>query len=120
MAFAVVAQPPGQFAAWRAQQLQPAAPPDSELAAQGQQDFMLHCAICHRVRGTTAGGVLGPDLTHLMSRASIGANTLPNTPGDLSGWIADPQHIKPGNLMPAVALSGSQLTDIRRYLETLE
>ncbi|HWG76587.1 MAG TPA: c-type cytochrome [Steroidobacteraceae bacterium] len=120
MAFAVVAQEPAQFAAWKAQQLQPAAPPDSALAAQGQQDFQVHCGICHRVRGTTADGILGPDLTHLMSRASIGADTLPNTPGDLSGWIADPQHIKPGNLMPAVALSGSQLTDIRSYLETLE
>lgn len=120
MAFAVVAQGPAQFAAWKAQQLQPAAPPDSALAAQGQQDFLVHCAICHTIRGTTAGGVLGPDLTHLMSRASIAANTLPNTPGALSGWIADPQHIKPGNLMPAVPLSGSQLTDIQSYLETLE
>ncbi len=120
MAFEVVAQSPAEFAAWRAHQLQPAPPPDSPLVAQGQQDFMVHCAVCHTVRGTTAGGILGPDLTHLMSRLSIAANTLPNTPGYLSGWIADPQHIKPGNLMPAVELSGSQLSDIRSYLETLE
>lgn len=120
MALAVIAQPPAEFAAWRAHQLLPAPPPDSPLLAQGQQDFMVHCAVCHTVRGTTAGGVLGPDLTHLMSRHSIAADTLPNTPGYLSGWIADPQHVKPGNLMPAVDLSGSQLADIRSYLESLE
>jgi cytochrome c oxidase subunit 2 len=63
---------------------------------------------------------LGPDLTHLMSRLSIAADTVPNTPGYLSGWIADPQHIKPGNFMPAIELSGSQLHAIRAYLDTLE
>ena len=120
MALDVVAQTPAQFEAWKARQLAPATPPDSPLATQGETDFMIHCAVCHTVRGTTAGGRLGPDLTHLMSRLSIAADTLPNTPAYLSGWIADPQHIKPGNYMPAIELSGTQLRDIREYLESLE
>jgi cytochrome c oxidase subunit 2 len=83
-------------------------------------DFLVHCGICHAVRGTAAGGRLGPDLSHLMSRHTIAAGTLPNTPGYLSGWIADPQHAKPGNLMPILDLSGPQLASIRDYLETLK
>jgi cytochrome c oxidase subunit II len=67
-----------------------------------------------------AGGRLGPDLSHLMNRQTIAAGTLPNTPGYLSGWIADPQHIKPGNLMPILDLSGTQLADIRQFLESLK
>jgi cytochrome c oxidase subunit 2 len=55
-----------------------------------------------------------------MSRHTIAAGTLPNTPGYLGAWIADPQHLKPGNLMPILDLSGSQLADIEAYLETLK
>lgn len=120
MALDVVAQAPAQFQAWKAHQLESAAPPDSPVVALGEQNFMVHCAVCHTVRGTMAGGRLGPDLSHLMSRLSIAADTLPNTPGYLSGWIADPQHIKPGNLMPLIELSGRQLSDIQAYLQTLE
>ncbi len=120
MALDVVAQTPAQFQAWKAHQLEPAPPADSATVTQGEQDFLVHCGVCHTVRGTTAGGRMGPDLSHLMSRLSIAADTLANTPGYLSGWIADPQHIKPGNYMPAVELSGRQLHDIRDYLETLE
>jgi cytochrome c oxidase subunit 2 len=61
----------------------------------------------------------GPDLTHLMSRATIAAGTLPNNSGSLSGWIENPQGAKPGALMPDQALSGAELNDLRAYLETL-
>ena len=67
------------------------------------------------MRGTRAGGILGPDLTHLMTRTTIAAGTLPNTPGYLSAWIADPQRIKPGSLMPPLDLSGPEL-DAHRAL----
>jgi cytochrome c oxidase subunit 2 len=119
MRLTLVADPPSQYLAWRAQQLAPAADPSSALLAQGQRDFLVHCGLCHTVRGTVAGGRLGPDLTHLMSRSRLAAGTLPNTPGYLSGWIADPQHAKPGNYMPATEISGSELNDIRGYLESL-
>jgi cytochrome c oxidase subunit 2 len=82
--------------------------------------FTYRCGACHTVRGTEAGGAVAPDLTHLMSRATIAAGTLPNNVGSLSGWIADPQGIKPGTLMPTVFLSGPELNDIRSFLLTLK
>lgn len=119
MGLLVIADPPQKFDAWWAAQLEPPAPPASAAVADGQAQFMAHCAVCHTVRGTDAGGRLGPDLSHLMNRRTIGAATLSNTPGGLSGWIADPQHIKPGNLMPNLDMSGPQLAAVRQYLETL-
>ncbi len=62
---------------------------------------------------------MAPDLTHLMSRSTIAAGTLPNNPGNLSGWIANPQAIKPGTRMPTLYLSGPDLQDIRTFLATL-
>jgi cytochrome c oxidase subunit 2 len=75
--------------------------------------------MCHNIAGT-AGGRTAPDLTHLASRSTIGAGSLPNTRGHLAGWIADPQHVKPGNRMPRQALSGEELEALVAYLETLK
>ena len=72
------------------------------------------------MRGTEAGGTVAPDLTHLMSRSTLAAGTIPNTIGNLSGWIADPQAVKPGTNMPNLNLSGPELQDVRTFLETLK
>lgn len=120
MAMSVVAEPAGQFEAWWKAQLAAPPVPRSPQIAQGQTDFLIHCGICHSVRGTNAGGMLGPDLSHLMQRHTIAAGTVPNAPGYLAAWIADPQHVKPGNLMPILALSGTQMANIEAYLETLK
>jgi cytochrome c oxidase subunit 2 len=120
MAIKLIADPPDKFKQWWADQLQPAAAPTGKQEKAGEQQVLIRCGICHTVRGTPAGGQVGPDLTHLMSRTTIAANTLPNTPGYLSGWIADPQHVKPGNRMPRLGLSGSDLAAIRSYLLTLK
>jgi cytochrome c oxidase subunit 2 len=117
MALRVVAQPPAAFANWQRAQLAPAAG-GAQMA--GEALFTAHCGACHTVRGSDAGGIVGPDLTHLMSRATIAAGTVPNTPGALSGWIANPQALKPGARMPATYLSGPQLSDTVAYLETLK
>jgi cytochrome c oxidase subunit 2 len=77
------------------------------------------CALCHTIRGTSAAARLGPDLTHFASRSTIGAGTVPNTRGYLAGWIADPQHIKPGNRMPPTGLAPGDLQALIAYLETL-
>ncbi|HEY0747718.1 MAG TPA: cytochrome c oxidase subunit II [Steroidobacteraceae bacterium] len=119
MQFEVVAQAADKFAAWRAAQLEPAAAPASAQAARGLEVVQLRCALCHQVRGTSAGAVSAPDLTHLMSRRTLAAGTLLNTPGNLAGWIQDPQDLKPGSLMPNQYLSAQQLTDVLAYLETL-
>ena len=71
------------------------------------------------MRGTPANGVFGPDLTHLMSRATIGAGVAPNTPENLRAWVNDPAALKPGARMPAMKLSNDQLDQLVAYLVTL-
>ena len=78
------------------------------------------CALCHRIQGTNAGGTVGPDLTHLMSRRHIAAGARPNTRGDLMAWVADPQGVKPGTTMPRTPLSSDELNAVVSYLETLQ
>jgi cytochrome c oxidase subunit 2 len=120
MSLLVVAQRPDEFKRWWAHQLQSANAPKSGAARAGLTAFVVHCGSCHAVRGTDAAGAFGPDLSHLMTRRTIAAGSYPNTPGYLSGWIADPQSLKPGNLMPRLELTGPELADIRAYLETLK
>jgi cytochrome c oxidase subunit 2 len=79
------------------------------------------CLVCHTIRGTRAFGSQGPDLTHVGSRVSIGAGNFPNNAGTLAVWIADSQHLKPGNHMPAFAASlGADLLAVATYLESLK
>jgi cytochrome c oxidase subunit 2 len=120
MGFTVVAEPAAAFAAWRAREAAPAPAPVDPAAIQGEQVFVRACGDCHTVRGTAADGRHGPDLTHLMSRGAIASGALANTPGNLAGWIANPQALKPGARMPVTFLSGPQLTAVEAYLETLE
>lgn len=121
MQFLVIAEEEEAFLQWVAQQQQPAREPAEELAIEGQQIFLdSTCINCHAVEGANATGDLGPDLTHLASRRTLAAGTVPNTRGNLAGWIVAPQSIKPGSLMPPTELSGSQLQALLAYLETLE
>jgi cytochrome c oxidase subunit II len=113
MAFYIVAEAPEQFAAWLENQQNP--------AQKSHSLFLSRCAACHSVRGTDARGTLGPDLTHIGGRSSIGAGTLPNNAGTLAGWIASSQHIKPGNLMPEFrGLTAEELKALAAYLESLK
>lgn len=120
MAFVVIADEPADFEAWRTAQLAPAAAPTDALAAAGRQVFLAKaCASCHTIRGTDAAGTLGPDLTHVGSRHTIGAGLFETTRGSLAAWIADPQRLKPGNNMPMVDLSADELNMVAAYLEGL-
>jgi cytochrome c oxidase subunit 2 len=120
MGFLVVAQKPADFKAWFDAQLKAAAAPASQDAIRGEKEFVNRCGVCHTVRGTDAHGILGPDLTHVMSRKMLASNTLRNTPANLAGWIADPQAQKPGTKMPDLYLSGPQLNGILTYVRTLK
>lgn len=120
MILTVVADPPDVYERWRDAQLRAAATPSSGEARLDEATFIERCAACHTVRGTRADGHMGPDLTHLMSRSTIAAGTLPNNPGYLSAWISDPQSQKPGALMPRPELSGPELNRIRSFLLTLK
>jgi cytochrome c oxidase subunit II len=120
MAFFIVAESPEKFQAWLQQQLKPAAEPSDALAMRGQQIFTTRtCVMCHTIRGTDAGSRVGPELTHLASRQTIAAGTLPNNTGNLAGWILDSQAIKPGNRMPPNPMSSEDLQALLAYLQTL-
>ena len=121
MAFTVTALAPDDYRRWRDHQNQSAPSPSDPLSIRGEQLFRGRgCGLCHTVRGTLAGGQLGPDLTHVASRETIAAGTLPRNTGNLAAWIADPQHIKPGNLMPKMSLPSDELIAIVHYLEQLQ
>jgi cytochrome c oxidase subunit 2 len=116
MGLVVIAEALDQFNAWRASQAADA-PPAAD--ANGRVQFILACGDCHTVRGTAARGNRGPDLTHLMSRATLAAGILENNRGNLAGWIGNPQGIKPGAKMPAIPISGPSLQAILNYLSGL-
>jgi cytochrome c oxidase subunit 2 len=121
MAFLVVAEPMADFQKWIQHQREPAAEPSSEAARHGQNLFVgTTCIMCHAVRGTTAGSRVGPDLTHVGSRQTIAAGTLPNTHEQLRKWISGAQSIKPGNVMPSHALAGQDLEAVVSYLRSLQ
>jgi cytochrome c oxidase subunit II len=120
MAFYIVAEEPAKFQQWLQQQIRPAPSPDNDQKRHGQQVFESNaCVMCHTIRGTIAGSRVGPDLTHIASRISLAAGTLPNNPGNLAAWIVDSQSIKPGNRMPPNMLPASDLQDLLTYLESL-
>jgi len=123
MAMRVVAEPEHAYAAWRAQQAKPAAAvADADaLALRGRQVFeQASCAGCHTVRGTSASGTTAPDLTHLMSRTTLAAGVLANTPANLAAWIRNPQAVKPGTPMPAVPLTDADRDALVNWLATLQ
>jgi cytochrome c oxidase subunit 2 len=122
MAFYAVAMAPDDFDPWLEREARPARIPEADLLAQGGELFLASgCGTCHTIRGTPANGQLGPDLTHVGGRVSLGAGILPNNVGTIAGWIAATQHLKPGNLMPSFnAFSGSELRALAAYLESLQ
>ena len=122
MALTIVAEPAASYTAWAAAQRADATVQADPLALRGMRVFTAsHCASCHTVRGTSAKGLLAPDLTHLMTRGTIGAGALPNTPGNLLAWVRNPQAAKPGVTMPATDyLSDGDLKAVVAWLETLK
>jgi cytochrome c oxidase subunit 2 len=115
MAFYVVAESRAKFARWVArEQRRPS------TTAPGARVFStVGCGGCHRIAGVS-DGTIGPDLSHVGSRIALAAGTIPNERGRLGGWILDPQHIKPGNKMPALPISGRRLQQLLDYLESLK
>jgi cytochrome c oxidase subunit 2 len=121
MAMYVYVQEPAAFRRWLRGVAAPARPPASGPARAGATAFARDgCSSCHTIRGTPARGRVGPDLTHVGSRASIAALTLPNTARALRDWLRDPQHAKPGNRMPDLGLSRSDIRALVAYLQGLK
>jgi len=114
MSMYVFADEPAKFDAWLRKEAAPAtASPDPAFTKDG-------CASCHTIRGTDAKGDIGPDLTHVGSRSTLAALTIPNDDGALADWLRDPQHVKPGNHMPDLDLSDTDVRSLVTYLEGLK
>jgi cytochrome c oxidase subunit 2 len=121
MAFLVYAEAPADYERWVAQQHQSAPAPSDAVARRGHDVFMNGpCVMCHTIQGTPAQAKFGPDLTHVGGRSTLAAGMLANGRGNLAGWIANPQAIKPGVNMPAVTLPPEDLQALAAYLESLK
>jgi cytochrome c oxidase subunit 2 len=122
MSFYAVVLEKADFVAWLEHQQKPAQSPAQPLADRGQELFLANgCGACHTVRGTPADGVVGPDLTHVGGRLSLGAGILPNEPDAFLRWIARTEHLKPGVHMPAFGmLPPEDLRALAVYLEGLQ
>jgi cytochrome c oxidase subunit II len=121
MAMYVFVDQPSTFRRWLAAEERPATAATSGQAADGERLFMNGpCSSCHAIRGTDADGYVGPDLTHVASRTTLAALTIPNDRESLREWIVDSQHVKPGNQMPNFNVSGPKLDALVAYLEGLK
>jgi cytochrome c oxidase subunit 2 len=121
MAFSVVAEPSDVFERWIQAQRVTATEPPTEEARRGRQIVQSGpCGMCHTVRGTSASARTAPDLTHVATRSTLAAGTLPNTRDNLVRWISDPQGVKPGTRMPRIDLSNEDLQAVVAYLQVLK
>jgi cytochrome c oxidase subunit II len=119
MLIRVYVQEPGDFAKWIKNQQLPAV--EDPAVAEGRRVYESQaCVNCHTIRGINSNGRFGPDLTHLMSRDTIGSGAALNTRANLRAWIADPDTFKKGSLMPSMHLTDEQLDQITAYLSTLK
>jgi cytochrome c oxidase subunit 2 len=121
MAMKVIAEPPATFRRWLSSESRPVRPAGTATARRGERVFLTNaCAQCHTLRGTPAQGRIGPDLTHMAGRSTLAALAIPNDRAALLEWIRDPQHVKPGNRMPALNLTPDQIAALVPYLEGLK
>jgi cytochrome c oxidase subunit II len=121
MAFTVVAEPRDAFQRWLQRQRQAATDPTGEPERHGREVFLRStCVTCHTIRGTDAGSHVGPELTHVGSRRTIAAGTLPNSLEHLRMWVANPPSIKPGTRMPPHGLSADDFEAVIAYLRSLQ
>jgi cytochrome c oxidase subunit II len=121
MSMLVFVQSKAAYRKWLRNQAAPARAPATALERAGRRVFLAGaCSSCHDIRGTSASGFVGPDLTHVGSRTTLAGVTIPNRRSDLARWIVDSQSIKPGNRMPDLRLSPAQLRAVVAYLESLK
>jgi len=118
MLIRVVVESPEDFDKWVTREQRP--PTFDPNVEEGRKAFLANtCGSCHTIEGTTANGIFGPDLTHFMSRQTLGAGVAPNDDKNLRSWLRDPQVLKPGCLMPDMKLDKQEVEQIVAYLKTL-
>ncbi|MBA4142598.1 MAG: cytochrome c oxidase subunit II [Nitrosospira sp.] len=122
MAFFVIAKTPEEFERWQMLQRQVSRLPVNPVLARGRDAFLsASCGECHTIRGTSARGTRGPDLTHVGSRRTIGAGMLETSADNIGIWIVDNQRIKFNDRIPAYPkLDRDTVREIATYLESLQ
>jgi cytochrome c oxidase subunit 2 len=116
-----IIESPSDFQTWLTAQQAPAVQPTDPTAAEGAQLFQTRgCTACHAINGTPAQGKIGPNLTHIASRAVIAGSILPNTSQELRAWLKDPPALKPGSIMPNLGLNDHELDVLVAYLQSLK
>jgi cytochrome c oxidase subunit 2 len=118
MLIRVIVHAPGEFEQWAAAQQRDAAS-DPQVKAGRDLFFSTSCVNCHTIKGTEAQGKFGPDLTHLMSRETLGSGAALNAPDTLRNWVRNPQRLKEGCYMPDMQITDEEVEQIVRYLRTL-
>ena len=109
---------PAEFDRWVEMQRTGADP--ALASSQGAQVFQAQCAACHSIQGTAATfGQIGPELTGIGARTTLGAGLVNHTPENLAAWIRDPSQLKPGVLMPALGLPEGDIEALVTYLESM-
>jgi cytochrome c oxidase subunit 2 len=133
MRLRVIAHTAADYQAWVSAESQKAAPPADPLAQEGEKLFLtgrngqgyfgsrqqLACSSCHTVGGTQAAGVIGPNLTHVMSREAFAGDMFPMTTENLRSWLADAPKMKPGSDMPYLGLTSQEIDALLAYLQSL-
>jgi cytochrome c oxidase subunit 2 len=119
MLIRVIVDSPDDFEKWIAEQQK--SPVSDPAVQEGMKEFTASsCGSCHRISGTTANGVFGPDLTHYMSRETLGSGVATNTDENIRSWLKNPQILKDGCLMPNMKLDDDEVDQILAYLKTLK
>ena len=118
MLIRVIVHPTGDFENWVAAQ-KATVLDDAQVKAGRDVFFSTSCVNCHTINGTEAHGKFGPDLTHLMSRQTLGSGAVLNTPEKMRAWVRNPQNLKPGCYMPDMQLTDEEMDQLVRYLLTL-
>lgn len=134
MRLRVIAMTPADYQNWLMSEEQPAATPTSTDAQAGLQLFLggrdgtghfasaqqPACSNCHTIDGTSAAGVMGPNLTHLEARLYFAGDTFPLTNANLVQWLTNPPAMKPGVDMPDLGLTPTEINELVAYLDTLK
>jgi cytochrome c oxidase subunit 2 len=122
MLITLVVHQPDEYATWAKSAVTEANRLLDPATKKGRETFLsLPCVGCHTVKGTTAAGKVGPELTNVASKKSIAGGVLsPVNEETLTKWIKNPPAVKPGTLMPNLGLSDEQIHDIVQWLLTLK
>ena len=121
MLIVIVAHAKADYAIWAKGAIAEFNKQNGPEVAKGRETFLANaCVGCHLIKGTTAAGKVGPELTQIASKKNIAGTLSPVNAENLTKWLKNPQAVKPGTQMPNLGLSDQTVADIVSYLITLK